>query len=142
MRPVKTFVSQETLKMFYYAYFHSIMNYGLIFWGNSSHSANFFKIQQKIIRIITRCRSRDSCRDLSKNKKILPFQLQRILTLPLFVVNNKYKFKLNSDVCHINTRQNCNFHHHSSSLSVQAKRSLFKWHKLFYNLPQSIKNLL
>ena len=71
-------VSQETLKMFYYAYFHSIMNYGLIFWWNSSHSANIFKIQQKIIRIITRCRSTDSCRNLSKNKKILPFQSQYI----------------------------------------------------------------
>jgi hypothetical protein len=38
MRSIKPFMSQETLKMVYHAYFHSIMNYGLIFWGNSSHS--------------------------------------------------------------------------------------------------------
>jgi hypothetical protein len=36
MRSVKPFMSQETLMMVYYAYFHSIMNYGLLFWGNSS----------------------------------------------------------------------------------------------------------
>jgi hypothetical protein len=44
MRTIKPFMSQETLKMVYHAYFHSIMNYGLIFWGNSSHSVNIFKI--------------------------------------------------------------------------------------------------
>jgi hypothetical protein len=46
-------MSQETLKMVYYAYSHSTVNYGLIFWGNSSHSVNIFKIQKNVIRIIT-----------------------------------------------------------------------------------------
>jgi len=39
-------MSQETLKMIYYVYFNSTMNYGLIFCGNSSNSANIFKIQR------------------------------------------------------------------------------------------------
>jgi hypothetical protein len=110
MRSVKSFVSQETLKMFCYAYFHSFMNYELIFWWNSSHNANILKILQKIISIITRCRSGDSDRDLFMNQKILPFQSQYILTHPLFVVNNKNKFKLHSNVCHMNTRQNLHQH--------------------------------
>ena len=38
------------------------MNYGLIFWGNSSHSAKIFKIQKNVFRIITGYRGRDSCR--------------------------------------------------------------------------------
>jgi hypothetical protein len=73
VRSVKPFVSQEILKMFCYAYFHSIMNYGLIFWWNSSHSANILKIQQKIISIIIRRRNGYSSRDLFMYKKILPF---------------------------------------------------------------------
>jgi len=85
VRSVKPFVSQESLKMFCYAFFHSMMYYGLIFWWNSSQSAIIFKIQQKVISIITRCGSRD----ISMNQRILPFQLQYILTYPLFVVNNK-----------------------------------------------------
>jgi len=60
--------------MVYCAHFHSIMNYGLILWGNSSHSAKMFKIPTTIIWIITGYRSRDSCRDLLKNLKILPLQ--------------------------------------------------------------------
>jgi hypothetical protein len=49
---------RKHLKMVYYTYFHSIMNYGLIFWRNSSHIAKIFRIQKYIIRIITECRSR------------------------------------------------------------------------------------
>ena len=89
VRSVKPFLLQETLKMVYYAYFHSIMNCGSIFWGNCSHSAKNFKIQKNIIRMITGCRSRDSCRDLFMNLKIVSLQSQYILSLLLFVVNNK-----------------------------------------------------
>jgi hypothetical protein len=35
MRAVKPFLYQDSLRMVYYSYFHSIMTYGLIFWGNS-----------------------------------------------------------------------------------------------------------
>jgi hypothetical protein len=92
MRSIKPFMSQETLKMIYNACFHSIVNYGLIFWGNSSHSAKMFKTQNNIVRIITGCTSRDSCRDLFKNLKILSLQSQYIPSLLLFVVDNKIKF--------------------------------------------------
>jgi hypothetical protein len=44
VRSVKPFMSQKTMQMDYYAYFHSIMNCGLLFWGNSSHSANTFNL--------------------------------------------------------------------------------------------------
>jgi len=78
MRSVKPFMSQETLNMVNYAYFHSIMNFGLILWGKSSHSALIFKIKRDMTRIITGCRRRDSCRDLFKNLKVLPLQSQYI----------------------------------------------------------------
>ena len=36
MGTVKLFMSLEALKIMYYAYFHSIVNYGIIMGGNSS----------------------------------------------------------------------------------------------------------
>jgi len=75
----------------WYIGFHSVMQYGLIFWGNSTHSETIFK-QKNILRIITGCRSTDSFRDLFKNWKTLPPQSQYI-SLLLFVVNNKNKVK-------------------------------------------------
>jgi len=71
MRLVKPYVTANTLKVIYYSYFHSIMTYGLIFWGNSADSIKIFRLQKKIIRIMMGCRSRDSCRKLF-NLEILP----------------------------------------------------------------------
>ena len=52
-------MSQEILTMVYDAYFHSIMNYRLIFLEKCSHSANIFKIQKNIIRFTAQCRNSD-----------------------------------------------------------------------------------
>ena len=34
IRTLKQIISQEMLIMIYYAYFHSFMTYGIIYWGN------------------------------------------------------------------------------------------------------------
>jgi hypothetical protein len=60
--------------------------------------------------------------DLFKNTKILHLQSQYVLSLFLFVVNNKNKLKLNFDVYNINTSQKYNFHQPSSNLSICQKR--------------------
>jgi hypothetical protein len=53
IRAVKPYVNQETLLMVYYAYFHSIIHYGAIFWGNSSYAIHIFRLQKRAIRIMT-----------------------------------------------------------------------------------------
>ena len=42
--------------MIYYSYFHSVMTYGLLFWGNFLDSIKNFRLQKKIIRIMMGCR--------------------------------------------------------------------------------------
>jgi len=51
-RNTKTDLSVSSLKVIYYAFFHLVMSYGIIFWGNSSHSSIIFRIQKKAIRIM------------------------------------------------------------------------------------------
>jgi len=46
MKSVKPLASEQMLKIIYYSYFHSIMSYGVIFWGHSS-------LGKRIIRIMT-----------------------------------------------------------------------------------------
>jgi hypothetical protein len=36
IRILSVVMTQESLKMIYFAYVHSIMSYGIIFWGNST----------------------------------------------------------------------------------------------------------
>jgi hypothetical protein len=37
----------DTLKSISFAYFHSIMKYGIIFWGNSSNSRKIFTLKKE-----------------------------------------------------------------------------------------------
>jgi hypothetical protein len=57
--------------MIYYACAHSIMSYGIIFWGNSAYSNIIFKIQKRIVKIITKARNKDSCCPLFRLLDIL-----------------------------------------------------------------------
>jgi len=76
IRKIQAIMSLETLRMVYFAYIHSIISYGIIFWGNQPYSDKIFKIQKRVIRIITSSRRRDSCRKLFKNLGILPLYSQ------------------------------------------------------------------
>jgi hypothetical protein len=41
------FMSTKTLRMVYFSYFHSILKYRIIFWGNSTNNSAVFKLQKK-----------------------------------------------------------------------------------------------
>jgi hypothetical protein len=60
------YVSISTLRMIYFFYFNKLMSYNIIFWGTSTHSIKIFKLQKKVIRIMTNIRSTDSCREVSE----------------------------------------------------------------------------
>jgi len=72
IRSLQAVMSTETLRMVYFAYVHSIMSYRIIFGGNQPYSEKIFKIQKRVIRIITNSRMRDSCKELFQSLEILP----------------------------------------------------------------------
>ena len=92
------------------------MTYGLIFWRNSHHSNVIFRLQKRVIRIIVGMRGKDSCREHFENLKILPLQSQYTLSLLLFVIDNEYYFKVNSEIHNINIRNKSNLHLSISNL--------------------------
>jgi hypothetical protein len=50
IRPVRPYLSYEVVSIMCFAYFHSIMSYGIIFWGNWSQNNSIFKIQTRTIK--------------------------------------------------------------------------------------------
>jgi hypothetical protein len=40
------------LLMIYYAYFHAVMTYGIMFWGSSTDVKRVFKFQKKAVGIM------------------------------------------------------------------------------------------
>jgi hypothetical protein len=48
IRNIKPIMSIITLKNVYYSYFHSVMTYSLIYWGNLPYADNIFKMQKRL----------------------------------------------------------------------------------------------
>jgi len=117
------------------------MTYRIIFWGNSYYSTTIFRLQKRTIRNNVGLRSRDSCREYSKKLKILPLQSQYILSLLLFVINNRNYFKENSDIHNIDTRTKSNLHQPLANSSIYQKGTYYYGIKVFNNLPSQIKDL-
>ena len=107
--------------MIYCSYFHSVITYGLLFWGNSPDSIKIFRLQKMIISIMIGCRSRDSCRKLFFNLQILPLPSQYIISFLLFMIRNKNQFLVNSEIYHADIRQHANFHHPSVNATKYQK---------------------
>jgi len=141
LRIVKPLLSPESLRMVYFSYFHSIMTYRIIFWGNSRHRNVIFRLQKRVIRIITGIRKRYSCREYFRTLKILPLQSQYILSLLLFVIDNKDHFRKNSEVHHINTRNKSSLHQPLSNLSIYQKGAYYIGIRVFNSLPPQIREL-
>jgi len=141
VRAIKTFVMLDTLKMVYHSYFYSIINYGIIFWGNSSFGNSIFKLRKRIIGIILGVRIRDLCREFLKLLNILPLISQYVFSLLLFVVNNNNQLWMNSEICNINTRNNSDFYQPLSHLTIYQKCPFYIGIKLYNRIPAEVKSL-
>ena len=115
----------------FFSYFHSIMSYGVIFWGNSCVSKDIFKIQKRIIRILTSTSDPDSCRPLLKQLQILTLPSQYLYSLLVFVIKNRDLFSLNSNIHNSNTRSKNNLHLPSTNLTMIQKGVLHSGSRFF-----------
>ena len=127
--------------MIYFAYFHSIINYGIIFWGNSCECKKVFLAQKKIVRIMTGSRPGTSCKPLFQCLGIMTVASQYILSLMNFVLQNKERFTPNIEIHNFNTRNKLKFHNPVSSLTLYQKGVYNMSIRTFNKLSEHITNL-
>ena len=132
-------MSQETLRMVYFAYTHSITSYGIILEGEQPHSEKIFRVQKRVIRIVTNSKSRDSCGELVKKLEILPLYSQYIFSLSIFVIKNKHLFSTNFQIHSFQTRFKTNLHQPIANLTKFQKGVYYSGIKIFNNLPHNQK---
>jgi hypothetical protein len=131
----------DALRMVYFAYFQSVIKYGIIFWGNSTDVDRVFILQKRIIRSMAGVGSRSSCRGLFKILDILPVPCQYIFSLMMFVVDNQDNFQTNSSIHGVDTRNKTQHHRPIANLLCFQKGVSYADIKIFNSLPSSILNL-
>ena len=141
VRTITPLLSKNALKMLYFSYAHSVISYGIIFWGNSTNSIKIFRLQKKIIRIMTKSKKTESCRRLFKEMEILTFYSQYIFSLSMYVVNNVHLFMKNMEIHSHNTRSANNLHVLTANITKYKKGPHYMGSKIFNHLPNCIKNL-
>ena len=132
----------NTLKMIYFAYFHSIMEYGIVFWGNSVESIKIFQQQKRIIRIMTGSSPRTSCRGLFKELEILTTTSQYVLSLMKLLSTNLENYNFNITIHDKNTRSKLKLHKPSTRLSMYQKNVYFNSIEVYNRLLGAIAELI
>jgi hypothetical protein len=138
MKELSNLLSTNNLKSVYYAYFHSLVKYAIIYWGNTPECQKIFLIQKKVIRIMMGAGPTHSCRNLFK---ILPIPCVHLLSLMTFVVNNYDKFSTNKSMHTFGTRSNDHLHIPASRLLSYQIGIYYSGAQLFNILPTSITAL-
>jgi hypothetical protein len=99
----------------------------------------FSKFKKSIIRIITNSGSRDTCRHLFKQLRLLSLPSQYIFSLLVFVIKNRDFIQSNSGIHNLNTRFNHNLHLPSTNQTSVQKGVLYSGSKIYNQLPSNIK---
>ena len=136
------FSNLSTLKMIYFAYFHTMIQYGIIFWGNSSESKKILLAQKDVIRIMTGSGRRASCKALFQKLGILTIPSQYISSLMEFLLQNQGMFTSNIEIHNINTRNNSKLHKPISNLTIYQRGVYNMCIRIFNKLPAHITNLV
>lgn len=133
-------VNTETLLTAYYGLVESVLRYGIIFWGNSTHKDVAFKQQKRCIRAMFGIKSTDSCRPLFAQHRILTLPSLYIFEVALFVRNNLHLFPRLSEHL-VRHRRNNNLCIHPSRTTLLHKSIVCMAPKMYNKIPKSIKEL-
>jgi hypothetical protein len=101
---------------------------------------NIFRLQKRVIRIITNIRLRDSCREQFKKVQILPLQSQCMLSSLLFPISSSDMVEHNCEIHTANTRNRTNLH--LPHLRQQFKSCLYSGIQVYNDHPSNIKRFI
>ena len=132
--------SLEILKIAYFAYFHSLLSYGIVFWGAQIQNLNkIFVVQKKCIRIISKVAPKTHSKPLFQNLQILPAPCVYIYKCALLIRSQRENLALNSDIHSHNTRNKSNLHQLRANTNLKQNSPIQIGIKIFNALPVPIK---
>jgi hypothetical protein len=72
IKSLSAVTSPQVVRSIHFAYNHAHLKHGLVFWGDNSKSKTIFKLQKRVVTIISAVSRLSSCRQLSNHLNLLP----------------------------------------------------------------------
>lgn len=133
-------VDLNTRVMVYYAFFYSVLQYGIEFWG-STNINKIFKVQKRILRIMIFADRRTSCKRIFRDLNLLTVPCLYIFKCLMFV-----KVKLNTilEEQHHHpyfTRHKNDLLYPRHRLVLFEQTNVYMGKKMFNKLPNTLKTI-
>lgn len=141
VRRLQPIVEKDVLMKVYFGCFHSIMKYGIVFWGNSPMAQRIFLLQKRVIRIICKAHYVAHCKDLFLQLRILTLPALFILECALMVRKNPQIFITNEEIHNYSTRQKYKIHMSAVKSSQVQSGPRYTCTKIYNKVPVEIRNV-
>lgn len=138
---IRQLTDVETARLVYFSYFHSVMSYGILLWGNAADIHTIFVLQKRAIRAIYNLNRRHSLKDLFKEINVLTVASQYIYENLMYVKKNINVFMKNSDIHKVNTRNKNNLILPKTRLQKINNSFMCQSIRFYNKIPSHIKEL-
>jgi len=141
--------SINTLRIIYFANFHSHLRYGVLSWGGDSQSTKVFKLQTKVVRLICNVKRKTSYRELFRTLNILPVPCVCVcVCVCVYIIETVYYIKVNNKglkqnlaICDYETWHRSDFQRQFRRTDIFKKSVINLGTKLHNKFPNYLKNL-
>ena len=141
IRALKHTVNPYILWNIYYAQFQSKIRYGIILWGRSTECVKIFRIQKKVIRMITGLNRGESCKQKFKDLGILTVASLYVFEVLCYMKKHCKNIPQNSAIHDHNTRRKKDLHTQACRTSSSQTSVINTGIKLFNHLPPGLKHI-
>lgn len=145
IRYLRDQISTNSMRLFYFSYVQTLINYGVMFWGSSIYASRIFITQKRIVRCLLKLHCRTSCKPYFKKLGFLTVPSLYIFSLIMFVKKHQNLFKTNNDMYGpemlINTRNQNDLRIPNHNSAFFEKGPLYRAIKSYNLLPNHIKSI-
>jgi hypothetical protein len=121
-----------------FAHCYAHFKYGLVFWGGNPKNKTIFKLQKRVLRIISGVSRWYSCRQLFQNLNLLSLPYMYIYEIVCYIKLNLEKLEQNNAIHNYNTCQNLNLHVQFCRTNVLKNGMMNMRIKLYNKIPNKI----
>lgn len=141
IRHLRTVLSEEMLRSYYFAHVESRISYAIVLWGSASMVGDVFISQKRIIRCMAGVDPNHSCRQLFKEFGILTVCGLYLFHLLVFIFRHRSSLSTCGDFHDYQTRHRHNLLVPKHRLQITGKGPVIAGTKFFNKLPDRIKAL-
>lgn len=141
VKRIRQISDEKTARLVYFAYFHSVMSYGVLLWGGAADVERIFILQKRAVRAIYNLKSRTSLRDKFKIINILTLPSHYIYENIMYIRRNISSFSKNCDLHSVNTRNKLKLAYPRFRLGKVSSSFKGLCIKCYNKLPSNIINL-